>query len=101
MGQKNSYDKMSYPYIYWYDNTDGDSVADNSSEGFVYFGVRIVPAGSSATGASFSDVPVNAYYSAAVKWTVNNNITVGTSATTFSERVTPSRFRRPWIRRYP
>ena len=84
MGQKNGYDKISYPYIYWYDDANGDGVADNGSEGSAYFGVRVVPANSSATGASFSDVPVNAYYSAAVKWAVDNNITVGTSATTFS-----------------
>lgn len=84
MGQKNGYDKISYPYIYWYDDADGDGVADNGSEGSAYFGVRVVPANSSATGIGFSDVPADAYYSAAVKWAVDNDITVGTSATTFS-----------------
>ena len=34
--------------------------------------------------SSFSDVSEDAYYSAAVKWAVQNNVTTGTSATTFS-----------------
>ena len=32
----------------------------------------------------FTDVPANAYYADAVLWAVENGITVGTSATTFS-----------------
>lgn len=32
----------------------------------------------------FSDVPANAFYANAVEWAVNNGITAGTSATTFS-----------------
>lgn len=34
--------------------------------------------------SSFSDVSEDAYYSSAVKWAVQNNVTTGTSATTFS-----------------
>lgn len=34
--------------------------------------------------SSFSDAPANAYYAKAVAWAVENGITVGTSATTFS-----------------
>lgn len=38
-----------------------------------------------ATGTnSFADVPANAYYETAVQWAVNEGITEGTSATTFS-----------------
>lgn len=44
MGRKNGYDKISYPYIYWYDDADGDGEADSGSEGSAYFGVRVVPA---------------------------------------------------------
>ena len=34
--------------------------------------------------AKFSDVPAGSYYGAAVNWAVENNVTGGTSATTFS-----------------
>ena len=42
--------------------------------------------GSDAAGTanSFADVPANAYYTDAVNWAVENSITGGTSATTFS-----------------
>ena len=36
------------------------------------------------TTVSFDDVPAGAYYAKAVKWAVEQNITAGTSATTFS-----------------
>lgn len=36
------------------------------------------------TANSFADVPTNAYYTDAVNWAVENSITGGTSATTFS-----------------
>ena len=37
-----------------------------------------------ASGSSFTDVPPNAYYAAAVRWAVSHNITSGTSSSTFS-----------------
>ena len=37
-----------------------------------------------ASGSSFTDVPSNAYYAAAVRWAVSHNITSGTSSSTFS-----------------
>ncbi|WP_241426670.1 S-layer homology domain-containing protein [Dysosmobacter acutus] len=37
-----------------------------------------------ASGSSFADVPVDAYYASAVSWAVNEGITNGTSTTTFS-----------------
>ena len=37
-----------------------------------------------AANEGFSDVPAGAYYAEAVKWAVEQNITTGTSATTFS-----------------
>ena len=40
---------------------------------------------------SFSDVPRNAYYYDAVQWAVDNSITSGTSATTFSPDATCTR----------
>ena len=36
------------------------------------------------SGGSFDDVAVNAYYAGAVAWAVDNGLTNGTSATTFS-----------------
>ena len=36
------------------------------------------------TASSFTDVPANAFYADAVNWAVANNVTNGTSATTFS-----------------
>ena len=39
----------------------------------------------------FTDVPSDAYYAAAVKWAYENNITTGTSATTFSPEATCTR----------
>ena len=36
------------------------------------------------TMSSFTDVPANAFYADAVNWAVANNVTNGTSATTFS-----------------
>ncbi len=43
------------------------------------------------TVAGFSDVPKSAYYAEAVLWAVNNNITKGTSATTFSPNASCTR----------
>ena len=40
---------------------------------------------------SFSDVPEDSYYAKAVAWAVENGITVGTSATTFSPDATCTR----------
>jgi hypothetical protein len=40
-----------------------------------------------ASGTSFSDVASNAYYAQAVAWAVKEGITVGTSATTFSPKL--------------
>ena len=37
-----------------------------------------------ASGSSFSDVSADAYYAQAVAWAVKENITAGTSASTFS-----------------
>lgn len=34
--------------------------------------------------SSFTDVPASAYYAKAVAWAIENGITNGTSATTFS-----------------
>lgn len=42
-------------------------------------------------GMSFSDVPSNAYYANAVSWAVQNDVTTGTSATTFSPNDTVTR----------
>ena len=36
------------------------------------------------SSTSFTDVPANAFYADAVNWAVANNVTNGTSATTFS-----------------
>ncbi|MBP3509352.1 S-layer homology domain-containing protein [Oscillibacter sp.] len=49
--------------------------------------------GSDAAGTanSFADVPANAYYTDAVNWAVENSITGGTSATTFSPAVNCTR----------
>ncbi|MFR1716394.1 MAG: S-layer homology domain-containing protein, partial [Butyricicoccus sp.] len=33
---------------------------------------------------NFTDVPADSYYKDAVQWAVDNNITTGTSATTFA-----------------
>ena len=41
--------------------------------------------------SSFSDVPEDSYYAKAVAWAVENGITVGTSATTFSPDATCTR----------
>ncbi len=41
--------------------------------------------------APFTDVPTNGYYAQAVAWAVENNITKGTSETTFSPDVTCTR----------
>ena len=46
---------------------------------------------SGAASAGFSDVPSGAYYAEAVKWAVANNITNGTSTTTFSPANTVTR----------
>ena len=43
------------------------------------------------TMSGFSDVPENSYYAKAVAWAVENGITVGTSATTFSPEATCTR----------
>ena len=40
--------------------------------------------GTAAAGSAFSDVAANSYYAEAVAWAVANDITKGTSATTFS-----------------
>ena len=37
-----------------------------------------------ASGASFADVPADSYYAQAVAWAVENGVTNGTSASTFS-----------------
>ena len=42
-------------------------------------------------GNAFTDVPSNAYYTNAVQWAVNNGVTSGTSATTFSPNATCTR----------
>ena len=41
--------------------------------------------------SSFTDVPANEYYAKAVAWAVENGITTGTSATTFSPNATCTR----------
>ena len=54
--------------------------------------VVVVGETSSSTGAAtFSDVPSNAYYADAVRWAVEQGITVGTSSTTFSPDATCNR----------
>lgn len=45
----------------------------------------------SLTGPRFSDVPENAYYAEPVRWAVENGVTVGTGATTFSPNATCTR----------
>lgn len=50
----------------------------------VTFQYRAVGSPSVERGASFADVGENQYYADAVKWAVENEITSGTSATTFS-----------------
>ncbi|MBU5431409.1 S-layer homology domain-containing protein [Intestinimonas sp. MSJ-38] len=47
--------------------------------------------GQSASGLDFKDVPANAYYLDAVKWAVDQNITGGTSANTFSPNASCTR----------
>lgn len=42
-------------------------------------------------GNAFTDVPSDAYYTKAVQWAVNNGVTAGTSATTFSPSDTCTR----------
>lgn len=42
-------------------------------------------------GNAFTDVPSDAYYTNAVQWAVNNGVTSGTSATTFSPNATCTR----------
>ena len=49
----------------------------------------VVPTKPSASG--FSDVPADAYYADSVKWAVDNEITSGTSKTTFSPGATCNR----------
>ena len=44
-----------------------------------------------STAPKFTDVASDAYYAEAVKWAVENNVTAGTSATTFSPDVTCTR----------
>ena len=51
----------------------------------------VVSASSVEAVAGFEDVPAGAYYSAAVQWMVDNGITTGTSATTFSPDAVVSR----------
>ena len=46
---------------------------------------------SGVTSTGFEDVPANAYYADAVRWAVANQITDGTTETTFSPKVTCSR----------
>ena len=46
---------------------------------------------SSGNDSSFTDVPATAYYADAVKWAVENGVTSGTSATTFSPQNVCSR----------
>ena len=42
-------------------------------------------------GNAFTDIPSDAYYTNAVQWAVNNSVTSGTSATTFSPNATCTR----------
>lgn len=61
---------------------------DGIATGLAYFYVAEDAEGS---GGTFTDVPADAYYADAVAWAVENNITSGTSATTFSPDVTCTR----------
>ena len=51
----------------------------------------VVGESANSSSTSFSDVPANAYYADAVKWAADNNITGGTSATTFSPTMNVNR----------
>lgn len=55
------------------------------------FVVVVGETSSSAGAETFSDVPSNAYYADAVRWAVEQGITVGTSSTTFSPDATCNR----------
>ncbi len=44
-----------------------------------------------AGAAAFEDVPDDAYFAPAVQWALDNSITTGTSATTFSPSATCTR----------
>ena len=45
----------------------------------------------SAVAAGFTDVPEDSYYASAVAWALENGVTTGTSATTFSPSSTCTR----------
>lgn len=71
--------------------SDGVNASSPSSFPSAQFVVVVGEASSSADAATFSDVPAGAYYADAVHWAVEQRITVGTSATTFSPDATCNR----------
>lgn len=80
---------------YYIEMIGAETRKDNSYSVHTYpsaqFVVVVGETSSSAGAATFSDVPSNAYYADAVRWAVEQGITVGTSSTTFSPDATCNR----------
>ena len=73
--------------------SNGQSVKDFTYEVNFFGGdsAEIVQPEQPVQGSAFRDVPANAYYREAVEWAVEQNITGGTSANTFSPNATCTR----------
>ncbi|MGM9553117.1 MAG: leucine-rich repeat protein [Faecousia sp.] len=65
--------------IYGNRNSTAQTYAEKNGYTFVAFTTETTP-----EPLPFKDVPANEYYADAVRWAVSNNVTSGTSATTFS-----------------
>lgn len=65
------------------DNGNG-TYSFQQPSGKVEIKVTFVPANADSSSIVFSDVAADAYYADAVQWAVENGVTSGTSATTFS-----------------
>ena len=66
-------------------DTSADAVYEwHTTDGLIIFYAYASDDAAAATVYGFTDIPINAYYTNAVKWAIENSITNGTSNTTFS-----------------
>ena len=76
-GNKDTLGVPGTAVIYGYRNSTAQTYATK-------YGYSFVPLDTAPQPLPFTDVPSGAYYYDAVRWAVENNVTSGTSATTFS-----------------